>query len=181
MKTIKSISYALFSLSLLALGMAQAGEMASSSYRISWDVIDGGGGMMTSASYVLVDSVGQPSPIGASASTNYALQAGFHAPPDDDGDLVRSFMDNCIFDPNTDQRDTNGDGFGNICDPDLDNSGFVNTADLAILKAAFFSNSASGHWNPDADLTGDGFVNFNDLFLMRILYFMAPGPSGIAP
>lgn len=177
----KTASYALMAILLLALGVARGGEMASTNYRIQWDVADGGGGMMTSASYVLVDSVGQPSAIGASASTSYALQAGFHSPPDDDGDLVRSFMDNCIFDANTTQIDSDGDGYGNRCDADLDQSGFVNFNDLSILKLAFFSNPASGNWNPDADLTGDNLVNFVDLSLMRVLFFAAPGPSGIAP
>ena len=35
------------------------------------------------------------------------------------------------------QRDTNGDTFGNICDPDFNNNGIVDSQDGSILKARF--------------------------------------------
>ena len=77
--------------------------------------------------------------------------------------------------PNADQRDTNGDGFGNICDPDLDNDGITNFIDLGTMRSVFFSA------DPDADFNGDGVVNFVDLGIMRSLFFQPPGPSGVAP
>lgn len=160
---------------------ANADTMSSTNYSISWDVGDGGGGTAMSASYTLRDSVAQPSPLGTNSSTNYVLMAGFFAAPDSDEDEVRDFMDNCTLDPNTGQLDSNGDGFGNICDPDLDNSGAVNFADYAALTAAFASNPASPNWNPDADLTGDNLVNFSDLALFQFFFLGPPGPSGIAP
>jgi hypothetical protein len=92
-----------------------------------------------------------------------------------DEDGVRDTSDNCLLVPNPDQRDTNGDGFGNLCDPDLDNDGFVNFTDLGLLKSVFFSAA------PDADFDGDGAVNFVDLGTMKAFFFGPPGPSGLVP
>jgi hypothetical protein len=41
---------------------------------------------------------------------------------------------------NADQRDTNGDSFGNLCNPDLNHDSFVNLVDFGLLKAVFFSD-----------------------------------------
>ncbi|MDH3588073.1 MAG: pullulanase-type alpha-1,6-glucosidase, partial [Gammaproteobacteria bacterium] len=63
--------------------------------------------------------------------------AVFVSPPnvvDSDGDGIADAIDNCSELANTDQRDTNGDGFGNRCDPDFNNDGVVNFTDLAIIK-----------------------------------------------
>ncbi|MBT8130865.1 MAG: thrombospondin type 3 repeat-containing protein [Gammaproteobacteria bacterium] len=171
----------LFSTMILVSVQAQAADMASANYGISWDVADGGGGLMTSANYVLTDSVGQSSAIGVSSSASFVLQAGFQSPPDSEGDLVKDFMDNCILDPNTDQFDSNADGFGNLCDADINNDSIVNFADLNLLSQAFFANPELPNWNPDADLDNSGLVNFADLSIMSALFFLAPGPSGIAP
>ena len=92
---------------------------------------------------------------------------------DRDGDGVIDFLDNCIRVPNPPQRDTDGDRYGNACDPDLDGDGAVDAADLALIEAAFFSG------DPDADLNGDGLVDFLDLGRMKLHFFGVPGPSGI--
>jgi hypothetical protein len=94
---------------------------------------------------------------------------------DTDEDGIADEDDNCTLVPNADQRDTNGDGFGNICDPDLDNDGITNFIDLGTMRSVFFSA------DPDADFNGDGVVNFVDLGIMRSLFFQPPGPSGVAP
>ncbi|MFK8016896.1 MAG: thrombospondin type 3 repeat-containing protein [Gammaproteobacteria bacterium] len=94
---------------------------------------------------------------------------------DTDGDGVVDDQDNCTLVVNSDQRDTNGDGFGNLCDADLNNDGVINVADLGLLRNVFFSDDA------DADFDGDGVVNVADLGLLRASFFGAPGPSGIAP
>jgi len=98
---------------------------------------------------------------------------GGAADTDDDG--VPDNVDNCTVVDNADQRDTNGDGFGNLCDPDLDNDGLVNFIDLGLLKSVFFSDA------PDADFNGDGAVNMLDLGTMKAYFFMSPGPSGLVP
>jgi hypothetical protein len=103
---------------------------------------------------------------------------------DVDRDGVTDSLDNCFLDANGPlipdagghvQRDTDGDDFGNVCDPDFDNNLIVNAADLAYLKTKFFSSDA------DADLNGDGWVNAADLAIVKTLFFGPPGPSGLVP
>ena len=182
MNSIKPIGLALLVCGLpFAMGASHADTMSSANYSIKWDVTDGGGNTAMSSNYTVTDSIAQPSPIGTTGSANYELKAGFFAIPDSDADAVRDFMDNCTFDANTSQLDSNGDGFGNLCDPDLNNNGIVNFADYAALTAAFLSIPGSDNWNPDADLTGDGLVSFADIALFQFFFLSAPGPSGIAP
>ena len=47
--------------------------------------------------------------------------------------------DNCTLVANPDQRNTDGDAFGNICDPDLNGNGAVDFQDLGLLKSRFLS------------------------------------------
>ncbi len=94
---------------------------------------------------------------------------------DVDEDGVADLEDNCVFMTNADQRDSNADGFGNLCDADLNDDLIVNVVDLGILRTRFFSDDA------DADFNGDGTVNVVDLGLMRARFFLAPGPSGLEP
>ncbi|MFK7887554.1 MAG: right-handed parallel beta-helix repeat-containing protein [Gammaproteobacteria bacterium] len=90
---------------------------------------------------------------------------------DTDGDGVADATDNCTSVANPGQRDTDNDGYGNRCDPDLNNDGVVNIIDLGLMREVFFTDNA------DADLNGDGVVNVTDLGLLRVLFFMAPGPG----
>ena len=71
--------------------------------------------------------------------------------------------------------DQDGDGYGNICDPDLDNNGVVQAADLALFKPLFFTSDAV------ADLDGNGVVQAADLSIMKTMFFKLPGPSGLVP
>lgn len=96
----------------------------------------------------------------------------FDPDPDSDGDGLDNLADNCCFVFNAAQRDSDNDGIGNFCDPDLDESCTVNFADLQLMKSVFFTNDA------DADLDGSGLVNFADLEIMKRQFFMPPGPSG---
>ncbi|MGV6857492.1 MAG: proprotein convertase P-domain-containing protein [bacterium] len=97
------------------------------------------------------------------------------APVDSDQDGINDNQDNCRLIPNNDQRDTNADDFGNLCDPDLDNNLIVNGNDTLLMRGQFFSADA------DSDLSGDGRVNFADLAIMKTLFGGPPGPSGLAP
>jgi uncharacterized repeat protein (TIGR01451 family) len=94
---------------------------------------------------------------------------------DTDGDGAAQVFDNCTSVANADQRDTDGDGFGNRCDGDFDETGLVSFPDLAIFKSRF------GTTNADADLDGNGSVNFTDLAIFKGLFGKAPGPSALAP
>jgi len=96
-------------------------------------------------------------------------------PLDTDGDGIVDERDNCVLVPNPSQLDTDHDGYGNACDPDLNNDGIVNFADLAKMKSVFFKTDA------DADLNGDGVVNFADLAIMKKFFFKPPGPAAGKP
>jgi len=108
-------------------------------------------------------------------NTGAAVTAEAVVGSDTDGDGVVDPSDNCTEIANPDQRDTDSDGYGNLCDADFDNTGFVNFADLAYFKTQF------GTTDPDADFDGNGFVNFADLATFKTLFGKAPGPSGLAP
>lgn len=99
---------------------------------------------------------------------------------DSDGDGVPDDIDNCVDNFNPSQLDTNGDGFGNRCDADLDNDGFItNFGDLGLLRLAFFSSPGAANWNPDADFNEDNVINFADLGIMRTFFFGPPGPVAL--
>jgi hypothetical protein len=115
---------------------------------------------------------------------DYGLAWQIKVVADDDNDGIPNHSDNCIAVANgtlipdaggNSQFDSDGDGYGNLCDADLDNSGFVNFSDLAAFKAVF------GTSVQNADLDGSGFVNFADLALFKSLFGMPPGPSGMTP
>ena len=101
--------------------------------------------------------------------------------PDQDGDGVPDSQDNCVLAANPGQEDTDGDGYGNACDADLDGNVVVNAVDLGQLKVAFFTTPGDPDWNPDADFNSDGVVNVIDLGIMKALFFAPPGPSCVAP
>ena len=92
---------------------------------------------------------------------------------DSDGDGIFDTVDNCTNVANAAQIDTDGDGHGNACDGDFNNScGSVNLGDLVDFKAAF------GTVDPEKDLNNSGgSVNLGDLVVFKALFGSAPGPS----
>ena len=95
------------------------------------------------------------------------------AGPDTDGDGVPDANDNCIEVANADQRDTDNDGYGNICDADFNNDGIVDASDLAYFRSRYRTT------DPDANLNGNGIVDAGDLSIFRSLYMKPPGPGGL--
>jgi hypothetical protein len=91
---------------------------------------------------------------------------------DADNDGLEASADNCTLVANTDQRDTDGDGYGNRCDPDLNHDGLVGFPDLSMFRAALGTSSAN------ADFDGNGIVSFSDLAILRGMFGKPPGPSG---
>lgn len=90
---------------------------------------------------------------------------------DTDGDGVPDSRDNCVLVSNKDQLDTDGDGYGNACDADLNNDGFTNALDTAAFR------SQLGKRGVAADLNGDGIVNALDTARFSKLLGKVPGPS----
>ena len=88
-----------------------------------------------------------------------------------DYDGIPDIDDNCRYDVNPNQRDTNSDGYGNICDPDLDNDGDVDNDDLTIVQ------NAIGTSNADADIDGDGNVDWWDEGIVNGWIGYPPGPN----
>ena len=92
---------------------------------------------------------------------------------DADSDGLQDLNDNCLLKPNPKQRDTDNDGFGNLCDPDLNNDFIIDNNDLNVMKKQFLKKKPS----TNADLNGDGKVNFKDLAIMKVYFGKAPGPN----
>ena len=69
------------------------------------------------------------------------------------------------------QLDTDGDGFGNVCDADFNNDCVVDAFDLPAFRTAF------GSAGPEEDLNGDGVVDAFDIPLLRTGFGQPPGPS----
>lgn len=94
---------------------------------------------------------------------------------DSDGDGFDDNTDNCTLTFNPDQRDTDGDYRGNMCDADFNGDDVINLIDLLYLRSVFLRP------DPDGDLNGDGTVNLLDLLILRSLFLTAPGPTGADP
>jgi hypothetical protein len=100
--------------------------------------------------------------------------------PDADLDDVGDPLDNCLVEPNEDQRDTDLDGYGNVCDADYDNNGVAGASDFAAFKLAYGSLLGGPLYDPDLDADGDGAIGSGDFVFLKSVYGGAPGPSGLA-
>jgi hypothetical protein len=95
-------------------------------------------------------------------------------PVDTDGDGWIDIEDNCSDVVNPDQDDTDGDGCGNSCDADYNDSGVVNFLDFVPFLAAF------GTFDLEKDHTVPmtGPVTFLDFTFFVGAFGSVPGPSG---
>ncbi len=84
---------------------------------------------------------------------------------DTDGDGVCDSVDNCPAVPNPDQKDSNGNGIGDACEPviaicDVDKDGDIDTIDLALISKARGQKALPGDPR-DANL--DGMITVADV------------------
>jgi hypothetical protein len=105
----------------------------------------------------------------------------FSATVDTDGDGILDINDNCTLTDNNGTTtanppqtcDANQEGFGNICDADINNTGLTTSGDYTLLRNAL--NTA----NAAADLNCSGLVTSSDYTILRNRLNTAPGPSGL--
>jgi hypothetical protein len=125
-------------------------------------------------------SFGASSSLPASA-TQLLLKVDIVAGPDDvDGDGVPNSSDNCTLVVNNSQCDSDGDGYGNACDGDLNSNGATNAQDTTLFRQQLGLPSVAPVYN-EADLNCNGAVNSQDTTLYRQRLGQPPGPSGQAP
>ncbi len=102
---------------------------------------------------------------------------------DIDGDHAPDSTDNCLSQMNPSQLDADGDGFGNACDADFDQSGVSGISDYGTFRSCYgqaVPASAGPAADPtcaESDMNGDLVVGVADYGLFRGAFGSAPGPG----
>jgi hypothetical protein len=99
---------------------------------------------------------------------------------DRDNDGVSNKIDNCLDVANLNQIDSDGDGCGNACDADYDQSGMVDAADFEFFRSVMGRKAGDANFDPSADHDDDGQIGGTDFFFFRERMNREPGPSLIA-
>jgi hypothetical protein len=108
-------------------------------------------------------------------ATMHLADTGLGSPSagDSDADGVSDDRDSCTLVADASQRDTDGDGIGNRCDPDFNNDCLVDGNDFLAFRLKIGSTTS-----PLFDLNSDGTVTWADFFLVMKPYMgLVPGPS----
>ena len=114
-------------------------------------------------------------------SVGFALasEAGLFHEEDADSDGIVDDGDNCLGLVNPNQRDDDEDGYGNLCDADINQDCITGAVDLATVFAAF---GTSAPWTPKnlgaRDVNEDNNVGAADLASVFAKFGNPPGPSG---
>ena len=97
--------------------------------------------------------------------------------PDQDGDGIADPNDNCLTVSNSDQHDSDGDNYGNMCDGDYNQDGAVGGPDWGIWAFNYGLTVPPG--NPAVDHNGDLVIGGPDWGVFAVQYQQQfPGPSG---
>jgi hypothetical protein len=101
--------------------------------------------------------------------------------PDADSDTVPDASDNCVNVPNGNgqpnpQCDTDTDGYGNVCDADVNNDGVVGNPDYVPITNNFGQPTATF---PGADVNCDGVIGNPDYVPITNNFASPVGPSGL--
>ncbi len=99
---------------------------------------------------------------------------------DGDGDGVTNGVDNCLNVSNPDQIDSDGDGCGNACDADYDQSGMVNAADFEHFRKVMGRKVGDSNFDSSADHNDDGRIGGSDFAVFTRCMNRKPGPSLVA-
>jgi len=95
---------------------------------------------------------------------------------DSDGDTVPDASDNCDLVLNTPQTNTDGDAFGNACDPDYDGTGVVGFADLMFFRTNFTFPVPPGSPHADHEDPPNGIIGLSDFLVFLTYWSGPPGP-----
>ncbi|MGB0903631.1 MAG: Ig-like domain-containing protein, partial [Mangrovicoccus sp.] len=98
---------------------------------------------------------------------------------DSDGDGVQDIGynglagDNAVNHANADQRDTDGDGYGNIIDFDFNGNGLNDALDLNFFLATYNSRLGDANFQEDADANDNGAIDALDLNTFLSVYSLS--------
>jgi len=97
-------------------------------------------------------------------------------------DGVEDAFDNCTAAYNPDQKDTDHDGCGNMCDADYDQTGTTSITDFGTFKAGFPFGVGNPAYNPNTDHDCSGTTSITDFGTFKAEFVApgTPGPSGIS-
>jgi hypothetical protein len=87
--------------------------------------------------------------------------------PDTDTDGVPDGADNAYLVPNPDQADSDGDGFGDVSDCDVDNDGLIGRAELSRLVDAYGRSAADVGFVAELDFNHDRRLDAQDFALLK--------------